>query len=146
MWSSNNLIASRSQAPQWSIRPSLISSPTKHNSPPPPTRLKEGPSGFATYIPQYYDLPTSQLPWEVLLVQKPFSLSGLIPVWLLTLKILCTACLLSMRLSEPYVTVCLWYCVYCNAPVNVCWHIPVPMSGFFLIVVSISCLLVCGVN
>lgn len=90
--------------------------------------------------------PSSQLPWEVLLVQKPFSLSSLVPVWLSTLKILCTACLVSMRPSEQYVTVCFArLCVYCNAfiLVNVCWHILVWMF-VFLSVVSICCLLVCG--
>lgn len=112
-WSSSNLTASRSEAPQWSIRPSLIRSPTKHNTP--PTRLNTGPSGGATYLPPYHNLPNSQLLWEVLLVQKPFSLSSLVPVWLSTLKILLHR---MPRVHASVWTVCdcllLWDCVHCN--------------------------------
>lgn len=111
-WSSSNMTASRSEAPQWSIRPSLIRSPTKHNTP--PTRLNAGPCGGATYFPPYHNLPDSQLSWEVLLVQKPFSLFSLVPVWLSTLKILLHR-MPHVHASVWIVCDCLWDCVLCNA-------------------------------
>lgn len=82
-------------------------------------------------------------------MQKPFSLSSLVPVWLSLSKYFCTACLMPMRLSEQYVTVC--EIVYFNA-----FFLSADISSFelsfffslsyFLCVVSICCLLVHGLD
>lgn len=96
-------------------------------------------------FPSYHVLPSFQLPWEVLLVQKPFSLSSLVHVWLSTLKILAPHAS-SMRLSEQYVTVCLWDSVYCNAFFLMSADISSFECLFFLNVVSICCPLICTLS
>lgn len=138
-WSSSNLTASRSEAPQWSSRPSLISSPTKHNTP--PTRLNAGPSGAATFFPPH------------IITSPVLSCHGRCcwcrshsprPAWSLSgsqlSKYFSTACLVSMRLSEQCGTVCLWDCVYCNAFFLLMSADISLFECLFLSVVSICCL------
>lgn len=141
-WSSSNLTVSRSEAPQWSIRPSLIRSPTKRNTT--PTRLNTCPSGGATYYPPNHNLPNSQLLWEVPLVPNSVSLSSLVPVWLSTFKILLHR-MPHVHASVWSVCDCLLDCVYCIAFFLL---MSANISSFecLFLSVSIYCLLVCGVS